>query len=92
MRLGSQVILAAAAAFAAVVTDAAANTSTAGIEALVQRRLPQHAGSFQFELVNVSTAAPKSNDTYAVSSTEDGKILVQGNTLSALLSGYAPSP
>lgn len=82
------VILTVVAAVAAVVANAATDVSTTGVEALVKRRLPQHAGSFQFELVNVSTSASKGNDTYAVSSSEDGKIVVQGNSLSALLSGY----
>jgi alpha-N-acetylglucosaminidase len=75
------------AAVVGVVADAAANVSTAGVEALIQRRLPQHVHSFQFDLVNVSTAAVKENDTYVVSSSNHGKILVQGNTPSALLSG-----
>lgn len=87
MRLISQVVLALATVFAGVVANAAADASTTGIRALVQRRLPQHVDSFQFELVNASTAAARNNDTYLVSTTKDGKILVQGNTLSSLLSG-----
>jgi len=81
MHLVSRIVLTVAAAVAAV----SAGLSTSGVEALVERRLPQHASSFQFKLVNLSTAA---NDSYVVSNIDDGKILVQGNTLSALLSGY----
>jgi hypothetical protein len=91
MRLLPRIILTVAATVAGVVANGAADVSTTGVEALVQRRLPQHAGAFQFELVNVSTAKSRGNDTYAVSSTNDGKVLVQGNTLSALLSGYVAS-
>ena len=64
--------------------------SIAGVEALVQRRLPQHVNSFQFEIVNASQANGLGSDRYVVSSA-GGKILVQGNTLSALLSGYVDS-
>lgn len=88
MRLLLRVMLAAAALAATAVADGLVNMSTAGIEALIQRRLPQHATSFQFTLVNVSTSTSRDNDSYTVSSTDDGTIMVQGNTLSALTSGY----
>lgn len=91
MRLLPGVILTVTVAIQGAVAMAAANVSTTGVEALVRRRLPQHDEAFQFELVNVSTAASRGNDTYVVSSTTDGKILVEGNTLSALLSGYINS-
>ncbi|KAJ9157206.1 Alpha-N-acetylglucosaminidase [Pleurostoma richardsiae] len=61
--------------------------STAGVEALVRRRLPQHVDNFQFAIVNASQPAALENDRYIVSTTSDGKILVEGNSLSALLSG-----
>ena len=64
--------------------------SVAGVEALVQRRLPQHVDSFQFEIVNASQPNGLGGDRYVVSSA-GGKILVQGNSLSALLSGYVDS-
>ncbi|KAI0965505.1 glycoside hydrolase family 89 protein [Xylaria arbuscula] len=67
--------------------------STAGVEALVRRRLPLHAGSFQFEIVEVlgadgnQTGAENElvNDSYVVSSAH--KVVVQGNTVGALLAG-----
>ncbi|KAI1826032.1 glycoside hydrolase family 89 protein [Xylaria intraflava] len=70
----------------------AATISTAGVESLVRRRLPHHAESFQFKIVNAvknetGTGVERENDSYVVSSTKNGKILVQGNSVSALLSG-----
>jgi hypothetical protein len=69
--------------------------STQGISDLVKRRIPQHADSFQFSLVNaipsvILSAADKPNDQYVVSTSDDGKVLVEGNSLSALSSGYGP--
>lgn len=62
-----------------------------GILDLVQRRLPDHVGSFEFRLVgNENTSfsvTTKENDQYSVSSTPDGKILVEGNSLIGLASG-----
>lgn len=60
--------------------------STAGIEALVQRRLPRHAHSLEFSIVNASLPGQE-NDSYTVSSTKNGKNLIEGNTLSALSTG-----
>ncbi|CEJ59702.1 hypothetical protein PMG11_08314 [Penicillium brasilianum] len=60
--------------------------STEGIFSLVQRRLPKHADSFQFTLVN-ATQATNTSDEYVVSTTANGKVLVQGSSLSALSSG-----
>lgn len=64
--------------------------STQGIYNLVQRRLPNHADSFQFSLLNV-TQSNSTYDQYTVSTAPNGKVLVQGNTLSALSTGYAVS-
>ena len=65
--------------------------STQGIVDLVARRLPSHADAFEFQLkTNESfpvVVATKTNDEYRVSSTSDSKILVEGNSLSALSSG-----
>lgn len=58
--------------------------STRGIYNLVQRRLPNYAGSLQSSLANASTNI--THDQYTVS-TVNGKVFVQGNTLSALSSG-----
>ncbi|KAB5545833.1 putative alpha-N-acetylglucosaminidase [Coniochaeta sp. 2T2.1] len=87
MRLLSLIIASVAAAVAGAPIDGTTKVSTSGVEALVQRRLPQHVGSFQFQLVNTSTTDTKGNDTYIVASVADGRLLVQGNSLSALLSG-----
>lgn len=77
---------AAAAGVGAIVTRASA-PSTAGVEALVQRRLPHHSKSFEFAIVNATASTELVNDTFKVSSTHNGKLLIQGNTVSALLSG-----
>lgn len=65
--------------------------STQGIIDLVARRLPSHNDAFEFQLTaNESlplVVATKTNDDYRVSSTSNGKILVEGNSLSALSSG-----
>ncbi|POR36171.1 Alpha-N-acetylglucosaminidase [Tolypocladium paradoxum] len=66
---------------------------SAGVEALVQRRLPQHAGLFQFTIVDpisqpaTGTFNQNVSESYVVSSINNGKIHIQGNTPSALLSG-----
>jgi len=69
--------------------------STAGVESFVQRRLPQHVGSFRFELVDPESESEaeteieieRVNDSYSVSGTSHGRILVQGNTVGALFAG-----
>ncbi|KAI3325998.1 glycoside hydrolase family 89 protein [Xylariaceae sp. AK1471] len=81
--------------FATGVVAIQTTASTVGVESLVQRRLPQHAKSFQFEVVDATNATQteteaeteRVNDSYIVSSTSDGKILVQGNTVGALFAG-----
>jgi alpha-N-acetylglucosaminidase len=62
--------------------------STEGIYNLVQRRLPNHADSFRFTLVNATQTA-NSYDQYVVSTAANGTVLVQGSSLSALSSGYS---
>lgn len=66
--------------------------SAQGIVNLLKRRLPAHVEDFVFQLTSNNTGLYTSsskavNDEYHVSSTTDGKILVQGNSLIALLSG-----
>ena len=63
-----------------------AEPSCAGIEALVQRRLPNHANSFEFSINAMETSSAQ-KDGYTVSTTEDGKIHVQGTSTSAALYG-----
>lgn len=60
--------------------------STTGIQALLQRRLPQHAEKFEFSIVNATSLGE--NDVYAVSNAQNGKIKVEGSSLSALATGY----
>ena len=69
-----------------VVLAISSSSSTAGIEDFVQRRLPRHVHDFEFSLDEGKHSA-QSNDTYKVSSSRNGKILVEGNSLSALMSG-----
>lgn len=69
---------------------AATKASTDGIINLVKRRIPDHVDDFEFRLVGdiefPLTGQPP-NDEYTVSSTPDGKILVEGNSPIALASG-----
>ncbi len=66
--------------------------STQGIIDLVARRMPNHLDAFEFELTNnenlpIGSSSELVNDDYLVSSTAEGKIHVEGNSLSALASG-----
>lgn len=65
--------------------------SVQGIQDLVKRRLPHHVDSFSFSLVNATQPYDQTNDQYIVSSASNGTILVEGNSLSALASGYVTS-
>jgi alpha-N-acetylglucosaminidase len=73
-------------------TGSGFSQSTQGIYNLLQRRMPQHADSFQFSLVNVTGVASDDGDQpfdrYVVSTLSNGTVLVEGNSLSALSSGY----
>jgi alpha-N-acetylglucosaminidase len=71
---------------ALLVASTAWSLSTQGIQNLLQRRLPAHANNFQLSLVNIK-ANDTTNDEYTVSSTKNGKILVKGNSLSAISTG-----
>ncbi|KAI0150826.1 glycoside hydrolase family 89 protein [Xylariaceae sp. FL1272] len=68
-------------------------SATSGVEGLLERRLPQHAASFQFAIEDAADAnatesvIERANDKYHVSSTDHGKILVKGNSVGALLAG-----
>lgn len=59
--------------------------TTEGIIGLVQRLLPNHVDSFEFQLGDPKNATE--NDHYQISSASNGKILVAGNSVSALASG-----
>ena len=66
--------------------------STAGIEALVQRRLPNHVDSFSFSLTGTPLSSTSTNitdrpnDEYTVSNGADGKFHISGNSPIALAS------
>jgi alpha-N-acetylglucosaminidase len=63
-----------------------------GIYDLVRRRIPQHADSFQFSLLDTVQSPPdytdQVKDQYVVSTLQNGTILIEGNSLSALSYGY----
>jgi alpha-N-acetylglucosaminidase len=65
--------------------------STDGVINLLKRRLPDHVNDFEFRLVGNVTVFPLTGqpaiDEYRVSSTTEGKILVEGNSPIALTSG-----
>lgn len=67
--------------------------STAGIEALVKRRLPNHVDSFSFSFSDspiqstTTNITGKPNDEFSVSNGAGGKIDISGNSLAALNSG-----
>lgn len=65
---------------------------TQGIYDLVRRRMPQHADSFQFSLLDTVQTQPdhtdQVKDQYLVSTLQNGTILIEGNSLSALSYGY----
>jgi alpha-N-acetylglucosaminidase len=77
----------------AVLIAATETPSTAGLTDLVQRRIPQHVDSFIFQInanntehSDVVSQTSRPLDEYTVSSTS-GKILIEGNSLSALAAG-----
>ncbi|KAK5175005.1 uncharacterized protein LTR77_000141 [Saxophila tyrrhenica] len=67
--------------------------STAGIEALVRRRLPQHENSFKFAITSSSTSTAafnitdRPNDEYEVCNGGNGTIQISANTPIALAYG-----
>jgi alpha-N-acetylglucosaminidase len=74
---------------AALAADTAASTD--GIRNLVKRRIPDHFDDFEFRLTGDQAEFPligqPAIDEYSVSSTVDGKILVEGSSPIALASG-----
>ncbi|KAB8298656.1 hypothetical protein EYC80_000834 [Monilinia laxa] len=66
--------------------QAKAAQSIQGLVDLLQRRIPAHADNFEFQLRGNYTLGI-TNDDYLVSQSSVGKILVEGNSLSALASG-----
>ena len=60
--------------------------STRGIYKLVQRRMPLHANRFEFSLVDFIQNG-SDYDQYLISSTPNGKVRIEGTTLSAIAYG-----
>lgn len=78
--------------WAVAAITAATPQSTQGIVDLVKRRLPDHVDTFTFHLLANETgpaasATDAKNDQYMISSTADGKVLIEGNSPIALASG-----
>lgn len=69
----------------------ASNDAVAGIRSLADRLFKGHADTFDIVLTEQhetwSRWNPPKNDNYTVSAGKDGKILVEGTTLSALSKG-----
>ncbi|XPS77214.1 Alpha-N-acetylglucosaminidase [Ascochyta lentis] len=61
------------------------STSTSGLYSLVERRLPSHCGSIEFQLD--AEHGNGTNDAYTVSTASNGSLIVHGNSLSALSTG-----
>ncbi|KAJ5621454.1 hypothetical protein N7528_006237 [Penicillium herquei] len=70
-----------------ITSGVAAAQSTDGLYSLVKRRLPNHVGDFQFNLVSNITGGDDGYDEFMVQSSSNGTIVVQGTSLSALSSG-----
>jgi alpha-N-acetylglucosaminidase len=66
----------------------AAAQSTEGLYSLVKRLLPNHVDHFRFTL-DADFGDSDGYDQFLVQSAHNGTILVHGNSLSALSSGYA---
>ncbi len=62
--------------------------STDGLYNLVKRRMPNHADHFHFTIDTSNLTGTEGYDQFEVSNAPDGKILIKGNTISALSSGY----
>lgn len=75
---------------ASVALAAGTTASTDGIRNLVKRRIPDHVDDFDFcltENIEFPLTGRPAIDEYNVSSTSDGKILIEGNSPIALASG-----
>nr|POE65913.1 alpha-n-acetylglucosaminidase [Quercus suber] len=89
MRFLSVLIL----AISTIVSSSQLPPSTDGIEALVRRRLPEHARSFSFSLSSNTTTydktqwLKKSSDVYTISNVDDNTIHIAGSSEIALASG-----
>lgn len=69
-------------------TASAPAQSTDGIYSLVERRLPNHVDHFGFVIDKSNLTGTEGYDQFVVSSAPNGSILVKGNSISALSSGY----
>lgn len=66
----------------------AAAQSTDGLYGLIKRRLPNHVDRFRFTL-DGQFGNSDGYDQFVVQSADNGTVLVHGNSISALSSGYA---
>ena len=72
----------------AVLARSAQDTSTEGITRFLERRLPNHVNDFTFSLSDsIRKSEDWVNDEYTVSTGSDGKIHIEGNSLSGILQG-----
>lgn len=73
---------------AALFANAAAH-SPQGLYNLLKRRLPSHCEDFVFTLHDAAPADPSEliNDEYTVSTTSNGTVTIQGNSVVALATG-----
>lgn len=70
-----------------IVFATATEKSVQGLIKLLGRRLPAHVDDFEFQIQGNHTLG-ETNDEYVVSQTVAGKILIEGNSLSGIASGY----
>lgn len=71
-----------------VLARARQDQSTDGITRFLERRLPNHVDDFTFSLTDPIRNSDKwVNDEYKVSTGSDGKIHIEGNSLSGILQG-----
>ena len=79
--------LASIATALAVTTTVASASTTAGIEALVQRRMPGHVDDFSFSLTSASNTSAAQDDCYTVANGPNNTIAISGSSPSALAYG-----
>lgn len=73
----------------AVLARSAQAQSTEGITRFLERRLPNHVDDFTFSLTDPARKSEHwVNDEYIVSTSSDGKVHIEGNSLSGILQGY----
>lgn len=75
-------------AISAAAASSTTTPSTDGVAAFIKRRLPDHADSFEVSITKAAEASAATNDAYTVSTSRtNGKIQIQGTSLSAVMQG-----